>query len=390
MMSAKRLVGKNDVSSKMMGMVALICLSALLPRVGATAGDGKNPMQAAQIQIALLLDTSGSMDGLIEQAKAHLWSIVNDLARSKRSGMTPELSVALFEYGKSSLPAEGGYLQMLVPLTDDLDRVSESLFQLSTNGGDEYCGQVIHSAARGLQWSANPEDYKAIFIAGNEPFNQGSIDFRESCAEAIRKGIVVNTIFCGEEAEGIRGFWKEGADLADGRFLVIDHQRALAVREAPQDKDILELGRLLNQTYIAYGAAGREAKNRQLAQDRNAAAMAEQVAVERTLVKASKMYKTESWDLVEAEAGGSLKIEELDDEALPEPMRGMSDPEKQAYIERQAEERQKLQKKIQRLRSERQQYLADQGRQAGRLDDAILAAVRSQLKAKSYVFDDNL
>ncbi len=388
MISTKRGLSSVNPSLRIQCLATLVCLAALLPSLRAAERE-RAEVKPAKIQIAILLDTSGSMDGLIEQAKAQLWRIVNDLATTKRNGLTPELSVALYEYGKSSLEAQGGYLQMLSPLTTDLDKVSESLFELTTNGGDEYCGWVIQSATSGLQWSPGPHDYKAIFIAGNEPFSQGAVDFRNSCAEAIKKGIVVNTIFCGAEAEGIRGHWKEGADLADGRFMVIDHQRALVVREAPQDRQILELGKALNQTYLAYGAAGREAQSRQVAQDRNAAAMAEEVAVERTVVKASKMYKAESWDLVEAEAKGSLNVEELDDEALPEPMRGMTDGEKQAYIQKQAEERQRLQKKIQQLQSERQKYLAERSRQEGTLDDAVLGAVRSQLKAKSFEFENN-
>ena len=33
-----------------------------------------------EIKVALLLDTSNSMDGLIDQAKAQLWQIVNELS----------------------------------------------------------------------------------------------------------------------------------------------------------------------------------------------------------------------------------------------------------------------------------------------------------------------
>jgi len=79
-----------------------------------------------------------------------------------------------------------------VPLTDDLDRISEALFALSTSGGDEYCGQVINEAITRLDWSKESNGYKAIFIAGNEPFTQGSVKYQESCKAAIERGIVVN------------------------------------------------------------------------------------------------------------------------------------------------------------------------------------------------------
>ncbi len=92
---------------------------------------------------------------------------------------------------------DNGYIRQLLPLTDDLDKVSEALFKLTAAGGDEYCGWVIRDAARDLKWRPAAKDYKAIFIAGNEPFNQGRVDFRAACKEAITKGIIVNTIQLG-------------------------------------------------------------------------------------------------------------------------------------------------------------------------------------------------
>jgi len=132
------------------------------------------------IQVAILLDTSNSMDGLIEQAKTQLWKIVNQLGRADKNGQTVKLQVALYEYGKSSIPGPEGYLRMIVPLTTDLDQISEELFKLSTYGGDEYCGRVIQSALDGLQWSRSADDYKVIVIAGNEPFTQGEIDYKNA------------------------------------------------------------------------------------------------------------------------------------------------------------------------------------------------------------------
>ncbi|MBI4567205.1 MAG: VWA domain-containing protein, partial [Planctomycetes bacterium] len=80
--------------------------------------------RAPLIQVALLLDTSNSMDGLIAQAKTHLWRIVNEFARATREGARPELKVALYEYGNDGLKVETGYVRQVAALTDDLDKVS--------------------------------------------------------------------------------------------------------------------------------------------------------------------------------------------------------------------------------------------------------------------------
>ena len=106
-----------------------------------------------RIQLAILLDTSSSMDGLINQAKSQLWNIVNELSRARRNNNPTQLEVAIYEYGNNSLSSGEGYIRMITPLTTDLDKISEELFKLSTNGGSEYCGQVIDNASRDLAWS---------------------------------------------------------------------------------------------------------------------------------------------------------------------------------------------------------------------------------------------
>ena len=111
-----------------------------------------------KIQIAILLDTSGSMDGLINQTREQLWRIVNTFATAKKEGKRPKLELALYQYGNDSIPAAQHHVQKIVPLTNDLDKVSEALFKLSTNGGNEYCGAAISHALGELEWSTNPKD----------------------------------------------------------------------------------------------------------------------------------------------------------------------------------------------------------------------------------------
>src|SRR6185436_18664004 len=120
------------------------------------------------------------------------------------------VQVALYEYGNQGLSREKGWVRQVVPLSDDLDKLSEQLFSLTTGGGEEYCAWVIRDAVKGLEWDSSPKTYKAIFIAGNEPFTQGPVNYVESCKGAIAKGIIVNTIYFGPEQEGINGKWKDG------------------------------------------------------------------------------------------------------------------------------------------------------------------------------------
>lgn len=354
------------------------------------AGFAKANKEKPLVQMAILLDTSGSMEGLIEQAKTQLWKIVNELATTKKKGKSPQLEVALYEYGKSSIPMSEGYLRMIVPLSVDLDRISEELFKLRTNGGSEYCGKVIQSAARELQWSKSNMDYKVIFIAGNEPFTQGDVDYKVSCKEAITNGIIVNTIHCGDYETGVRTFWKDGADLADGKYMNIDHTHKIAHVSAPQDKKIIELSRELNKTYVAYGKTGVAKKERQLKQDSNALAVAEEVGVQRAAAKASAQYSNVSWDLVDAEKEGKLKVEDLKEEELPEEMKKMSKKERRAYIDQLKKQRTDIQDEIQALKKKRDRYVTEQRKKmAGEktLDSAVIGAIREQAKKKNFEFE---
>ena len=372
-------------------LISTVLLSAALPGKSllAPAGPSWQRGAAARIQLAILLDTSGSMDGLIDQAKSRLWKIVNELATARKNGKAPRLQVALYEYGQSSLPAAQGYLRCVLPLSEDLDRVSEELFKLKTNGGDEYCGRVIAAAAGDLAWSAGSSDLKLIFIAGNEPFTQGETDYRRACREAIGRGIVVNTIFCGSYQEGLQTAWKAGADLADGQYVAIDADNAPPPVSAPQDKELARLGRELNRTYIAYGKDGGMGKMRQNEQDMNAAAVSPEIAVQRAAAKAAPQYNNSAWDLVDAYKAGTVRLEELREDELPAEMKGMSAGERLGYVDAMRMQRETLQKKIAALHAARERFVRDQMKKpagAGTLDEAILRALRRQAAAKNFAF----
>ncbi|OHD12142.1 MAG: hypothetical protein A2086_16460 [Spirochaetes bacterium GWD1_27_9] len=342
------------------------------------------------IQMAILLDTSNSMDGLIDQAKSQLWKIVNELALSKKNGKSPKIEVALFEYGNDSLPQNIGYIRMVSPLTTDLDLISDKLFKLTTNGGDEYCGYVIKDAIEMLKWTNNNKILKVIFIAGNEPFNQGNVDYKKSCKDAIAKGVIVNTIFCGPAQEGINSFWKNGADLADGKYINIDQSVQYTYVEAPQDKEIEALNSELNKTYVSYGIEGKEKKDMQERQDSNAGAMNQEAKIQRSVTKSQKQYSNSSWDLVDAVKDNVVDIDKIKDEDLPPEMKKMDKKARKEYVEKLTKKRMEIQEKITKLNKERTDYLNNLKKQNNKedtLDTAIIKSIKEQATKKDYKFN---
>ena len=335
------------------------------------------------MQVALLLDTSNSMDGLINQARSQLWAIVNELAAKKKEGCVPRLEVALFEYGNNRLPATENYIRQVVPLTADLDRLSEALFSLTTNGGSEYCGAVIDEAMTELNWSPGHGHYKAIFIAGNEPFTQGEVDYAQACARARAEGTIVNTIHCGNEQAGIHGKWKHGAALGGGKFITIDQDRAIAHIHCPQDEILLKLNIELNTTYIPYGKMGSEGAMRQRTQDSNAAMAAPQSAIGRVVSKSRKgLYNNVDWDLVDAVEANEEVLVELDSNTLPPELRDKSPAELKVFIATQQKKRANIQKEIAQVAAERDAYLKEK-RLSDAADDSLGAALKDVLNEQA-------
>ncbi len=347
------------------------------------------------VQVAILLDTSNSMDGLIDQAKSQLWKIVNEIALARDAkGNVPQLLLAIYDYGNDRYNAAEGYIQQIAPLTSDLDAISERLFALTTNGGSEYCGHVIRTATNALSWTKSPDRVKLIFIAGNEEFTQGTVDYQQSCRNAIAKGIVVNTIFCGDYQEGINTKWKDGADLADGKYLNIDQDQKVVHIDAPQDTELNRLNQQLNDTYMGYGAEGESSKMRQTVQDSNAGAYGSANASMRAVSKASAAYKNDSWDVVDAVKEKKIDLKKMEQDELPQEMRSLKPEEREAYVARKAAERETIQARIRQLSEERRHFVDKKEREmreadpnANTLDVIMLRTIREQLTARGLHFE---
>ena len=348
-----------------------------------------HPTKEQYVKIALLLDTSNSMDGLINQAKAQLWDIVNEFTYAKCGDRTsPKLQIALYEYGNDNLSSREGYIRQVLDFSSDLDKISEKLFSLSTNGGEEYCGTVIQQSLRQLNWGKNADDLKLIFIAGNEPFDQGRLDYKDAASQAKEKDVVVNTIYCGNYAQGVSSFWKNGAALTGGDYMAIDHNREIVHIITPYDDIIIQLNNKLNNTYIAYGASGAARSSAQRAQDRNAYELEETVAVKRAVSKSSRLYNNADWDLVDAVKDNEDALEELVVASLPKELQGKSKEEIKKYVSKKQAERIKIQKEIQTVNAKRQAYILKQkNSQKGELESAMLKAIKKQAEKKNYSWE---
>lgn len=338
-----------------------------------------------KIQVALILDTSNSMDGLIEQAKSQLWKLINELSDMEKDGKAPIVEIALYQYGNNHLSIRKGYTEQILPLTTDLDELSKQLFALTTNGGDEYCAWAINAATQELQWSANPADLKMIFIAGNENFNQGELDYKQVCAFAKNKGILINTIHCGDFQKGVLDSWQSGAETGGGRYMNINQNDEVVHFSTPYDDAILKLNQKLNRTYIGYGKRGQEKQQNQLMQDSNANHYSSANAVTRSFSKTKQTYVNDSWDLVDYSKKNN--IGDLKADALPQKMRTMSMEEREGFIKEKQEERTKIKQQLVEYELKVKEYIEAKRKDTDgklTLDHVMIETITEQAERKAF------
>jgi hypothetical protein len=367
-------------------LAAASALPAQAPPAVAVAARSAAAAAARPVDLAICLDISGSMDGLLNAARQNLWAVVNDLAKLQPA---PTLRVALLTYGCSAYEPEKGWVRVDTQFTTDLDLVSEKLFALSTNGGEEYVARVMQTALTELSWSRDPNALKLMFVAGNEPATQDpKVDGPSQSKAAIAQGIVVNTIYCGNPAHEEAAGWRAVATLADGKFAAIEQDKGFVV-STPFDAQLAELSAAMNTTYVLYGSQAVVWAQNQAAQDGNAARLNSAAAASRCQTKASSLYCNSQWDLVDACNESTFKLEDVKKEDLPEALRKMTTDELRAHVAAQKKKRDEIKQQVEALGKQRDAHVQQELRKLGEggkplFEQAVLESVRQQAEARGF------
>lgn len=371
-----------------------------LASLSRAVAEEKGPPSRPAVDLVFCIDQSGSMDQIIASAKQKIWAIVNEMALAKP---TPELRIGLIGYGYDPFGAENGYIHVYIDLTDDLDGVYEQLMKLTTNGSTELVGQVMATGIDRMAWSTSPDALKIMFVVGNESADQDvdkeRFGFEAVAKRSIQAGIIVNTIYGGDvDLAKAEPQWQRIAKLTDGHYSRIDLSGGVVSVATPYDDELAKLNGELNNTFVAFGSAGKEKLRRMKDQDEAAkgagpAAAPQDAIAQRAASKAGKFYQASDWDLVDASKEEGFKLEELKDEDLPEAMRGMTIEQKREYIAKMAAERDRVKARIQELSTQREGYIkaeieknsldADNG-----FDAVVKKAVRAEAEKKGFTFEE--
>ena len=320
----------------------------------------KSTEKTPKIQAAILLDVSGSMNGLIEQAKSQLWNMVNVIDKVKCENGLPKIEIALYEYGNNTNDEAAGYLKQISAFTNDLNRLSNELNNLTTNGSEEYCGQVIYTSLLNLDWDTSAASYKVIFIAGNEDFLQGKISYTKACNEAKKKGVIVNTIYCGDRNQGIINHWNLGAECGNGSFTNIDQNAKEKQIPTPYDSSIFLLNQKINRTYITYGISGKESFEAFTQSDTVPMYDLKDVnkMVTYKVVKSNgRLFNNSAWDLVDATEKDSSVINKVDMNTLADSLKSKSRDDLKQILDTKIADRNVIRKQIAEMNAKRDAHI---------------------------------
>ena len=347
------------------------------------------------LEIVFVLDTTGSMGGLLDGAKQKIWSIVNSV---QQSAHPPHVRVGLVAYRDHG----DAYVTRVTPLTSDLDKIYTTLMTYKAEGGGDGPEDVRQALSDGIRkggWSArSPRTAQVLFLVGDAPPHDDYVqepDTLTTAAQAAKRGIVINAIECGS-AEDTRVAWQKIASHAEGAFFAIEENGGVQVTPTPYDKPLAKLGSSLGQTYTAYGgggfaggAAAYQTHNaRRQADDESAvtAAAPAPAAADRALNKAlnSEAY---TGDLMQSLENGSVKLKDVKPTDLPIAMQKMTPEVRDKEIARRLAERKAMRVQILALSRKRDTFLAaaakkKSGGKAPAFDTAVTAALRKQTASK--------
>ena len=371
----------------------LILINTILIACAATMASAKIKKHPAgkptdtrpSVEVCFVLDTTGSMGGLIAGAKEKIWSIANDLTNADPA---PRLKIGLVAYRDRG----DDYITRNFALTDDLDSIYENLmgFQAAGGGdGPESVNQALDDAVNKIQWSPGRNTLKMIFLVGDCPPHmdyKDDIKYPDTCKAAVSKEIIINTVQCGNHSPTTL-IWKEIAHLSEGSYAAIEQGGGMAAIATPVDARIAELTRAINSTVIAFGNEEKQSivkKKLSFASGFGGKEAAASVAQRQAYFSKNLSGKAISGneDLVAEFAEGNVKLDQVKAKDLPEKYRKLSKSELADVVEQQQEKRKKLQSRMNSLVNERNAWLkkAMEKRKAEDKDNGFDAKIRRAVK----------
>lgn len=342
--------------------------------------------QAGQIvEVAFILDTTGSMADLIDGAKKKIWSIANTIIDTNPDATIRMALIAYRDRGDE-------YVLKTYPLSTDVQSLYAKLIKLEADGGGdqpESVNEALDKGIRSLQWDQGANVRRIVFLVGDAPPH---MDYRNApkypqvLKQANQKNIIVNAVQAGDDGT-TRTVWKDIARLGQGRYIQIPQDGGQIQHvETPYDDEILRYQAQLDNTVLPYGSRQiREAVAGKMA-TKSMGSKESQVENSRYYSKKSgkKEVVTGGGDLISDVAEGQVKISAIKSEDLPAVLQNKTAEEQKQIVDEYAGTRKQLEGKITSLVKSRDAYIEKQRASApakvDSFDTAVKASLREQLK----------
>lgn len=350
---------------------------------------------APVVDVVFVLDTTGSMGGLIQTAKDKIWSIATTMTSAQQ---TPNIRIGLVAYRDRG----DEYVTRVIDLSDDLDSVYGALMDFQANGGGdgpESVNKALYDSIHGISWSQEPNAYQVVFLLGDAPPHMDYTDevqFPEILQSAAQRGIIVNTIQCGNTGS-TASHWQQIASLGNGSFFQVEQAGGAVAYSSPYDQEIALLSAKMDDTRMYYGSRSEKAD---MASKENATAKFNELGSVASRARrgtfntsaAGKKNMLGDKELVDAIASGRIDLDSIETEALPSALQGMAPQAQKALIAEAAEERSVLADKIKVLAKQRGDYIAlkveADGGAKDSLDHKLYEAVREQASEAGLEYKD--
>lgn len=361
-MESARISREPKPPMKTLHLLSAALIAATSPLL-AVAPDKESaaPQQQTQappkVDVCFVLDTTGSMAGLIEAAKQKIWHIANKIASRKP---TPQIRFALIGYRDRG----DAYVTSVSRLTDDLDGIYGALLQFRADGGGdspESVNQALHEAVTKLGWDSAQNTKRIIFLVGDAPPHMdyaNDTPYMETCQIAAKRGIIINTLQCGNMKE-TPVHWGAIAKLGGGQYARIPQDGGVRQVQTPHDAEIMDITRQLNSTVIPYGNAGQQATAMEkLSNSVAGSAEAQSARAICNSTSAGGKVITGDEDLVDAVNRGAVPLAKVNRDHLPPAMRELDSDGLKSLVEQRQAQRATLQKKLTELGQLRDAFIA--------------------------------
>ncbi len=299
---------------------------------------------------------------MLDDVREKLWEIANQVNSYRPA---PEFRIGVIGFSRPSFGAKFSYVKVLQPLTSDFDLLNFELYKLkpSVEKGDQIVGEAINSSIRNMNWSTENDAMKVIFLVGNGMVNAGGNNYREACELALKKNIIINTIYCRTRNNVDRELpgWREIARLSGGeQYDIRIHKRTPVILTSPNTIEFKELAKKLSETYLYHGKNGLDRFKMMAAIDKHAQVANEMTLESRLYYKISDRYQfhQQYWDLVDYLKMSNSDFADMDMQYLQDSLKFKTPAEVREIVSQTKDRRGKIIMELRKhLPYDRQEYL---------------------------------